>query len=393
MSADIERRFVPRAAGEVRAAPKVAGGAGISGTAAVIGSLSENLGGFYEEIAPGSFDKALRVSDIKGLYNHSANYVLGRVKSGTMKVWSDKRGLHFEIPKMPASRADVLEAIERGDVTGCSFSFRVAERGDSWTTRNGQRVRTITEFAEILDVGPVCMPAYNATVVSARALSLAKSDAPARVAPSRSLDLAAERHRLMDVIEADAAHDLAEADRQVEHQAQQVERQTRAARHSRDIGILSKIADNDAEMRGIDRVAIHEAGHCVSYFFDGASVEAVGLNLSDNPPRCIGGYARCKDVELKSAQSILAGIAAERIAGYDTPADVTDKDVIKAKQAMPPGKRSHADIEREIGRASDTLRKHWPAVRMLAHEIVLRTNLGGSEAETIIARALDSKAA
>lgn len=385
MSADIERRFVPRASGEVRAAPKASGKVGIGGTAAVIGSLSEDLGGFREEILPGSFDKALRVSDIRALYNHSPNYVLGRVKSGTLKVWADSKGMHYDIPALPLSRADVAEAVQRGDVEGSSFSFTVADGGDSWGFRNGQRIRTIKEFAQIFDLGPVAMPAYTATVVSARALSLAKSNAPSRVAPSRSLDLAAERRRLMDEIVADAARDLADADRQVK-------RESRAARHDRDMRILMRLADDDAEMRWIDRVAIHEAGHALGYYLDGAGIDAVGLVLEDNPPRC-GGYARCVDLEAKSARSSLAGIAAERIAGHDKPADVTDKDVIRAKRAMPPGKRGHEDVEREIRAASDMLSKRWHAVRALAREIVLKVDLTGDEAETVIARALGASIA
>lgn len=389
MSTDIERRFVPVASGEVRAAPKVAGGAGgIAGTAAVVGTLSENLGGFYEEIAPGAFDKALKVSDIRALFNHSTNYVLGRVKARTMRVWADSKGLHYEIPKMPASRADVLEAIERGDVTGSSFSFRVAERGDSWATRNGQRVRTITEFAEILDVGPVCMPAYNATLVSARALSLAKSDATPK--PSPQLQPHAERRKLLDAVLHDNAVSVAAIE---DHERQEGERQARAVRRDRHLRILSRIADNDAELAWMNRAAEHEAAHALGYYLDGAGIEAVGLVLEDNPPRCTGGYARAVDVAARSAQSILAGIAAERIAGHTVAADVTDKDVIKAKRAMPPGKRGHEDIEREIRLASDMLSKRWHVVRALAREIVLKIDLTGDEAETVIARALGASIA
>lgn len=176
-TSELERRFLPRARGEVRSTTK-AGRRGIAGTAAVIGSRSEVLGDFVEEIAEGAFDKALKKSDIRGLFNHSPNYVLGRQKSGTMRVWADKRGLHYEIPKLPESRADVAEAIERGDVDGCSFSFVVAPNGQSWRMENGTRVRTITEFAEILDCGPVTMPAYAATTVSARTLAQARRHSP-----------------------------------------------------------------------------------------------------------------------------------------------------------------------------------------------------------------------
>jgi uncharacterized protein len=170
MSKDIERRFIPHA--EVRAERREDGRIGISGTAAVVESLSVDMFGFREKIAPGAFDKALAVSDVRGLFNHDANMILGRTKSGTMRVWVDADGLRYEIQELPESRADVAEAIQRGDVDGNSFSFTVAE--DVWEYRDdGTAIRTITEFGELYDVGPVTYPAYPATRVSARALEMA----------------------------------------------------------------------------------------------------------------------------------------------------------------------------------------------------------------------------
>lgn len=174
MSKEIERRFIPRGAGEVRAKTTENGKRGIEGTAAVFNSLSEEMrmGGreFREEIAPGAFDRALARSDVRGLFNHNPNYVLGRVKAGTMTLTVDASGLRYSIPEMPESRADVLEAIERGDVDGNSFSFIVAQGGDKFSRRDGVVVRTITDFDEILDLGPVTFPAYEETKVSKRCL-------------------------------------------------------------------------------------------------------------------------------------------------------------------------------------------------------------------------------
>lgn len=203
MSKDIERRFIPRGTGEVRAAKRDDGKVGIAGTAAVFNNLSAEIrmGGreFREEIAPGAFDKALKKSDIRGLFNHNPNYVLGRVKSGTMNLSVDARGLHYDIPEMPASRADVAEAIERGDVDGNSFSFVVAQGGDKFSRRDGGIVRTITEFEEILDLGPVTFPAYEATTVSKRALDMAAEvpeEAPAPE-PEQVPDYSLEHERIL----------------------------------------------------------------------------------------------------------------------------------------------------------------------------------------------------
>lgn len=185
MSKEIERRFIPRGAGEVRASKREDGKIGIVGTAAVTDSLSEVLWGFREKIAPGAFDQALKGSDVRGLFNHDPNYVLGRVKSGTMTLRADARGLHYEIAELPESRADVAEAIQRGDVDGNSFAFTVAK--DEWeypSDGKSPAIRTITEIEELFDVGPVTYPAYPQTTVSARAKEMAaKREEPAVVPP------------------------------------------------------------------------------------------------------------------------------------------------------------------------------------------------------------------
>lgn len=199
MSKEIERRFIPRGAGEVRAAKREDGKVGIAGTAAVTDTLSDEIFGFREKIAPGAFDAALKRSDIRGLYNHSPLYVLGRVKSGTMTLRADQKGLHYEIPELPESRADVAEAIQRGDVDGNSFAFTVEK--DEWEyKKDGTAIRTITEFGELFDVGPVTYPAYPATTVSARAKQMAekREDAPAPEVPKVEVQPAAlEQERIL----------------------------------------------------------------------------------------------------------------------------------------------------------------------------------------------------
>lgn len=200
MSKEMERRFIPRGVGEVRIATRDDGKVGITGTGAVFETLSEEIFGFREKIAHGAFDKALGTSDLRSLFNHDANFILGRVKSGTMRAWVGADGLQYEIPELPASRSDVAEAITRGDVDGNSFSFTVAE--DSWEYNpDGTAIRTITQFEELFDVGPVVFPAYPATKVSARALEMVAKheEVPPKPAESESElpNYARERERLL----------------------------------------------------------------------------------------------------------------------------------------------------------------------------------------------------
>lgn len=168
MLPEIERRALKGA--EVRAAE---GERKIVGYAAVFNSLSEDLGGFREVILPGAFDRALREGhDVRALWNHNPDVVLGRTKSGTLKLSVDEKGLRSEIDP-PETRAaeDVLTSIRRGDVDGMSFAFRVLT--DNWRTEGGEQLRELADL-ELLDVSPVAYPAYPATQVSARALERAK---------------------------------------------------------------------------------------------------------------------------------------------------------------------------------------------------------------------------
>ncbi len=166
MSRNRERRFTDNC--ELRAiVPETGGRAKITGHAAVFNSLSEDLWGFREKIAPGAFAPALGKSDIRALLNHDPNFVLGRTKNGTLRVREDETGLAVEIdPPETGWADDLLVSIGRGDISQMSFAFRVGE--DSWETVEGINIRTILTFGEIFDVSPVTYPAYPETDVSLR---------------------------------------------------------------------------------------------------------------------------------------------------------------------------------------------------------------------------------
>lgn len=139
----------------------------IVGRAAVFNKWSEDLGGFREQILPGAFANALKKSDVKALWNHDSNIVLGRSKAGTLKLEEDDKGLNIEIDP-PSWAGGYIETIKRGDVTEMSFAFIVAKGGDEWNDEHNKR--TITEYEEIMDVSPVTYPAYPQTSVKVRAL-------------------------------------------------------------------------------------------------------------------------------------------------------------------------------------------------------------------------------
>jgi len=186
MQPEIERRTygVELRAGDAEA------GTTITGYAAVFNSRSEDLG-FREMLMPGAFDRALAEGhDVRALWNHNADLVLGRTKSGTLRLSVDERGLKIEndLPDTQAGR-DAMTLIKRGDVDQMSFAFRVIT--DEWRTVDGEQLREIRDL-ELMDVSPVAYPAYAQTVVSARARQQAT---PAPKEPEHTPDLRL-RHRL-----------------------------------------------------------------------------------------------------------------------------------------------------------------------------------------------------
>jgi HK97 family phage prohead protease len=166
----------------------------ITGYAATFGTESRMLpGGFVETINKGAFDEVLATNpDVVGVYNHDKNYLLGRTANGTMKLSVDARGLKYEI-WAPESRADVIESIERGDVVGSSFAFKVPRGFESWgENERGIRKRSIDKVGVLEDVGPVVRPAYGSAtvIVSRRAIEEAVGEA---FRPNQTMANAAKR--------------------------------------------------------------------------------------------------------------------------------------------------------------------------------------------------------
>ncbi|MGV9815462.1 HK97 family phage prohead protease [Streptomyces cellulosae] len=136
---------------------------------------SQNLGGFRERVALGATSESIERDDIRALFNHDPNLILGRNRSGTLRLSEDSTGLHYEVDMPDTTYArDLATAMERGDVSQSSFGFKVSTDGDSWTEDDdGFPLRTLTRIA-LFDVSPVTYPAYNDSTsgVGSRALEL-----------------------------------------------------------------------------------------------------------------------------------------------------------------------------------------------------------------------------
>ena len=92
----------------------------IAGYAAVFNKDSEDMG-FIERIKPGAFKNALRKSDVRALFNHDPNHIIGRT-GVNLTLKEDNRGLYMEVePIDTATYRMVAENIEAGLVTQQSF--------------------------------------------------------------------------------------------------------------------------------------------------------------------------------------------------------------------------------------------------------------------------------
>ena len=140
------------------------------GHAAVFNSESVDFGGWKETIRKGAFKRAIKEKqDVRALLNHDSNFVLGRTKSGTLRLWEDDVGLAAEIVVADTQVGrDLIKSINRGDIDQMSFAFRVKD--ENWKekkTASGdyEYLRELRDV-DLFDVSPVTFPAYQQTDVT-----------------------------------------------------------------------------------------------------------------------------------------------------------------------------------------------------------------------------------
>lgn len=144
----------------------------VEGYFAVFGDVYEVWDGVTESIAPGAFTGSIS-QDVRALYNHNTDVVLGRTSAGTLRLRQDERGLwgDIEINREDTEAMNVYRRIKRGDITGCSFGFEIeSERYDQ--KEDGSVHYTIEKVNPLYEVSPCVFPAYEATRISARGNNL-----------------------------------------------------------------------------------------------------------------------------------------------------------------------------------------------------------------------------
>ena len=152
-----------------------------------------SIGGYFDEkIAPGAFAEAIS-GDIRALVDHDPGRVIGRTKSGTLRLAEDGTGLRVEIDVPDTTDGnDLWVLVERGDISGMSFGFRVTK--ETWDETGVSPVRTIHKL-ELHEVSAVAWPAYEDTTIGLRSLEAAR-DGAGKYAEKRAADAAAAARRV-----------------------------------------------------------------------------------------------------------------------------------------------------------------------------------------------------
>ena len=92
------------------------------------------------------------------LYGHDMNSgPLARVGAGTLTLEEREDGLHFSA-QLPESRADIIDALRRGDLDG-SVSIGFIANDDTWNNKTNPAVRTV-RAATLIEVSIVPSGAY-----------------------------------------------------------------------------------------------------------------------------------------------------------------------------------------------------------------------------------------
>lgn len=145
----------------------------ITGRPIVYNSRTD-LGIFDEVIEAGALDKA-DLRDVRFLVNHDISRIpLARSRNNnansTMQLMPDDQGMAIRVNLDINNNTDarnLYSAIERGDISGMSFMFRVND--EEWDNLESDHpLRRIKSISDVVEVSAVTFPAYDETSISVR---------------------------------------------------------------------------------------------------------------------------------------------------------------------------------------------------------------------------------
>ena len=137
-----------------------------------------DLGWYDEIIDDGALDEA-DLRDVRFLINHNTDMIpLARSRNNNANSTMQMEvvpgvGMTIRVDLDTENNADassLYSAVERGDISGMSFMFRVD--GESWEDLESEHpTRHVTAISKVFEVSAVTFPAYEATSITARGLS------------------------------------------------------------------------------------------------------------------------------------------------------------------------------------------------------------------------------
>jgi len=173
----------------------------VAGYAAVFNRETSIGDRFVELVAPGAFAESIAGGDVRALWSHNPDLVIGRTKNGSLQLREDDYGLAFKL-KLPDTNQgnDAFKLIRDGYVTGVSFGFRVKE--EKWARGNETtpHKRTLVKV-ELFEISPTAFPAYEDTHVAAREATEALKEVTAQWEKEQAAAKAAELSRGLEIKE------------------------------------------------------------------------------------------------------------------------------------------------------------------------------------------------
>lgn len=150
--------------------------------------------GIIERMRPSAADGFLQ-ADVLASFNHNLDNLLGRRSNNTLRLFKDDIGLRYEID-LPSDEFGkrIANYVRRGDLKGSSFAanFTGIEYED---LEDRTTIRWVTK-TDGIEIGPVAMPAYEATTAQMRSLGESLEKARADRERNRKEHFAIERQIL-----------------------------------------------------------------------------------------------------------------------------------------------------------------------------------------------------
>lgn len=159
--------------------------------------------GWYDEIIDNGALAETDLRDVRFLVNHNTDMIpLARSRNNnansTMQMSVvDGEGMDIRVNLDTENNAEaksLYSAVERGDLTGMSFMFRVDS--DKWEDVDSEHpTRHILSISKVFEVSAVTFPAYEATSIQARGLADALESAKASLESAKAAKRDIERRK------------------------------------------------------------------------------------------------------------------------------------------------------------------------------------------------------